>query len=390
MEPDYNYGAMAFPVYVSARSAGNICNLKCTFCDQNLPEKDEPDNEEMSDDVLEKFTRQYIEAQIHTGVCFYWKGGEPLLRGIDFYQKALRFQQIYSNGKKVTNTIFTNGSLIDSDWCNFFKKQDFLVNVYLDGPKHCHNKYRLKPDGTGNYDEVMFGISLLRKFGVRFNIHATIHEYNVQYPLEMYRFFKSQGFRNLYFHPLVGGQNNHIAEWSVPPLSYGSFLCEIFDDWVRHDVGRTYVSVFEDTLNTFCRKEITNCKFHQTCGHSGVVQYNGDIYSCDHFSNSDHLLGNMNEQTITGMMYGRKQLRFGQQKRTGLTMQCKKCNYLKLCNGGCPKDRIGNSANGERGHNILCLGYQKYFAHVSPAMTFMAEEIAGGGTPARVMSFFGA
>lgn len=388
MEKDYSYGAAVFPVHVMLRSAGAACNLDCTYCsllqEENKPSVFIP----MAEKELSIFTKQYIDAQIHATVSFYWKGGEPMLRGIEFYRKAIEYQQLYGKGRKITNTLFTNATLLDSEWCAFLKKNDFLIRVYLDGPQHCHDHYRCKSDGNSSFEETMFGISLLKKFGIRFTIITSLNDYNVQFPLEIYRFFKHQGLRYIKFEPVLELENNHITEWSLAPLSYGSFLCDIFDEWVRHDVGRQFISIFDDTLNVFCRNEPENCFFSTTCGHTAVADYEGSLYSCEKFLNEDYKLGNIHDQTITGLMYSRKQLRFGQLKKNTLTHQCKKCDYLRFCHGGCPKHRIANSISGEKGHNFFCIGYRHYFEHVTPAMTFMAEEIASGGSPARVMSFF--
>lgn len=381
-----NYHTITFPVYVMAKSAGDQCNLDCVYCKHLKSTKEEA--QEMNTQTLELFTRQYIDAQIHSAVRFYWIGGEPLIRGLSFYRDAIRLQQIYGAGKTITNTLQTNGILLDEEWCSFLKQYDFQINLSLDGPQHCHDHYRVKSDGSGSFNEVMHAIELLRQYGIRFNIKSTINNYNVQFPLEMYRFFRTNGLRHIQFVPHVSMQEGHLTEWSVPTMAYGDFLCTIFDEWVRHDVGNMFISIFENTLKIFCRKEAQNCMYAPTCGHTAMADSNGDIYACNYFYSPEFKLGNIEEATITGMMYGRKQLRFGQQKRSGLSIQCKKCNYLRFCNGGCLKDRIGNSQTGEKHHNIFCPAYQKFFAHVSPAMIFMAEEIAGGGNSSRVMSFF--
>lgn len=387
MDQFYNYGPVAFPVFIQTQSVGENCNMNCSYCTRTS-QKPNLGSQHMEIAVLEEFTKQYIDAQIHADVRFYWRGGEPLLRGLQFFEKAVYFQKLYREGKKTGNVIRTNGLLLDHEWCEFFKRNDFQVEIVIDGSRHCHDRYRRKKDGTGTYDEVMLAVSFLQKYKIRFTVIAYINDYNVHFPLEIYHFFKTQGFRNIHFEPLTGFQKGAYAEWSVSSASYGEFLCKIFDEWIRHDVGKVSVSIFEDTLRTFCKKEPANCMFAQTCGHFALTQFNGEVYACSHFNKMDYLLGNLQDQTITGMLYGRKQLRFGQSKRSALTVQCKKCEYLRLCNGGCPKDRIGNSNRGEKGHNILCLAYLRFFKHATPAMTFMAEEIAEGGSPARIMSFF--
>lgn len=380
-----SYNTITFPVYVMVRSAGSKCNLNCIYCKRD---QENEEAAEMNRQVLEKFTRQYIDAQIHSAVRFFWTGGEPLLCGLDFYKDALEMQQKMGAGRSITNAIQTNGVLLDDEWCRFLKENEFQLNVTLDGPRHCHDHYRLKPDGTGSFDDTMKGISLLRKYNIPFQIKATINDYNVQFPLELYRFYKDNGFRHVQFIPHISLTDNRLSEWSVQAYPYGNFLCSIFDEWIRNDVGQMFISIFENTLKVFCRKDTLNCMYAPTCGHAAMADSNGDIYTCNYFYRPEYKLGNINDQTITGMMYGRKQLRFGQQKRNTLSVQCKRCSYLRLCNGGCLKDRIGSSVTGEKHHNILCGGYQKFFSHASPAMIFMAEEIAGGRSSARVMSFF--
>ncbi|MGL4293985.1 MAG: anaerobic sulfatase maturase [Bacteroidales bacterium] len=381
-----SYNTITFPVYVMAKSAGSKCNLNCIYCSNKL--KDEDENVEMNKLVLEKFTKQYIDAQIHSGVKFIWTGGEPLMCGLDFYKDALEIQQRIGRGKRITNSMQTNAVLLDDDWCLFLKQHDFQVTVSLDGPRHCHDRYRINNNGNGSFDEVMRGIGLLRKYGIKFQVKTTINDYNVQYPLDMYHFFKENDLRTIQFLPHVSMKDGKLTSWSVPGVAYGSFLCAIFDEWVRNDVGKMYISIFENTLKVFCRKEPIACIYSPTCGHAALADSNGDIYACNYFYTNDHKLGNIDDQTITGMMYSRKQLRFGQQKRSGLSVQCKRCNYLRFCNGGCMKDRVGYSITGEKHHNILCPGYQMFFSHASPAMVFMAEEITAGGNSSRVMSFF--
>lgn len=382
-----SYNTIAFPVYVMTRSVNNRCNINCVYKQsQKIPKEEEQG--EMELDVLDMFTRQYIDAQIHSAVHFYWFGGEPLLRGIDFYRQALLFQKKYGANRTITNTIETNGTLIDENWCTFLKGNNFKVLMQLDGPRHCHNRYCVNLDGKDCFDEVMHGIDLLRKYGIPFQTKATIHDYNVQFPLEMYRFYKENGLRQLQFIPHYSTQNGHVTSWSVQPLSYGYFLCSIFDEWVRHDVGTMNISIFDNTLKIFCRKESSNCMYSPTCGHAAMADAKGNLYACQYFYQEDYKIGNIHDNTITGLMYSRKQMRFGQQKRNGLNSQCKKCSYLKFCNGGCLKDRVGSSSSGEKNHNIFCQAYQLFYKHVSPAMVYMAEEITAGRNSARVMSFF--
>lgn len=383
-----SYNTINFPVYVMARCAGSKCNLSCAYCKNTQSKVNEQTEPEMNRQTLERFIKQYIDAQIHAAVHFYWTGGEPLLCGVDFYEDALTLQKRLGEGKHITNTIETNATLLTDEWCAFLKSHDFKVTVLLDGPQHCHDKYKTYFDGRGSFDDTMKGIALLRKHGIRFQIKATIHNYNVDYPLEIYRFFKANNLRHIEFVPYVAPNHSPLAAYSVPAVAYGNFLCTIFDEWIRHDIGKMFISIFENTLKMYCQQESSDCIYAPTCGHNAMSDSSGNIYSCTHFYAPEHKIGNIQNGTITGMMYSRKQLRFGQQKRSSLSVQCKRCNYLRFCNGGCPKDRIGTSSNGEKHHNILCAGYQKFFGHASPAMIFMAEEISRGGSSARVMSYF--
>ena len=379
-----SFNNITFPVYIMTKSVGDNCNLNCTYCQS----KNKYIGESMSLETLEKFTKLYIEAQIHSSVNFFWIGGEPLLLGIDYYKKALEFQEKYGKGKKINNTIQTNGLLINKDWLNFFKENDFTVITTIDGPQFCHDHYRIDQSGKGTFNEVMDSFELIRNSEIKYSVKTTINDYNSKFPLEMYHFFKENKILNLNFQPHVSSIRGRVTEWSVSPLSYGNFLCAIFDEWVRRDVGKVNISIFDNTLKVFCRKETQNCVYSQTCGHIAMADVEGNIYTCNRFDADDFQLGNIRNNTITRMMYGRKQLKFGQQKRSNLTLQCKKCQFLKFCNGGCPKDRIGCSTNGEKKHNFLCAGYQKFYNHVSPAMTYMAGEIAEGGNISRVMTFF--
>ncbi|MDO5569911.1 MAG: anaerobic sulfatase maturase [Bacteroidales bacterium] len=386
MEYDNSYGSVAFPIYVTVKASGAQCNLNCEYC--SLRGYDEQSKNFMSVETLEKFTKQYIDAQIHSAVKFCWEGGEPLLRGIDFFKKAVEFQKKFGIGRKIFNDINTNGVLIDEDWSRFFKENDFNVKISIDGPRHCHDRNRIKKDGNGSFDDVMHGVNMLKRFGVRFSIISNVNEYNVFYPFEIYSFFKSESFRNIQFKPVFYKDNLKSSEYNEFASCYGNFLCTIFDEWVRNDIGKFKIVIFDETLNSFCRNESSSCIFAQTCGHKASAESNGDLYACNQFTNPEYFLGNMIDHSLTGLMYGRKQLKFGQMKKSNLTSQCKKCRYLKFCNGGCLKDRLGISSTGEKGHNIYCSGYYKFFDHVTPAMTFMAAEIASGKSPARIMTFF--
>lgn len=382
-----SYTPLNFPVYVTARCAGSACNLQCKFSKYDQEATDTCD-EPMSSETMQLFIKQYADAQIHASVNFMWAGGEPMLCGLDYFKEIVAMQRRIAPNRTITNTIRTNATLVDEAWCEFLKANGFRVEVLLDGPDYCHNHFRSMPDGGNPFELTMRGVRLLAKHEVPMLVLAAVNSYNVRFPLETYRFFKENRLRHVRFYPITGTKHSPVAECIVPSAAYGSFLCTIFDDWARNDVGRMHIEIFDNTFRVFCRQEGHLCFYAPTCGHYAMLDKNGDIYSCRHFFRPENRIGNIHESTLTGLMYGRKQLRFGQQKRAGLTLQCKRCPYLRYCNGGCLKERIATSMTGEKHHNVLCEGYRKFFEHVTPLMTFMAEEAFTHGDSARVMSFF--
>lgn len=381
------YNTIAFPLFVKARCVGSRCNLDCGIC-KEVKDGSAQKDETMSNELLEEFIFKYIDAQIHTGVHFEWQGGEPLLAGIPFFQQVLIYQEKYRKNRQITNTIISNGTLINDDWCHFFKRHQFTLIIRIDGPQNCHDYYRIRKDHQGSHRDTLRGIMYLQKHNIPFTTQVTIHDYNVNYPLEIYHFLKDHHLYHVDFIPHIHKKGGQLTAQSVPSLSWGNFLCEIFDEWVRKDVGKMHIKLFENTLNIFSHKEAVQCTYAPSCGHTAIIENDGKIYSCANVNSHEHLLGDIHEDTITGHMYGRKQLRFGQQKRSNLSLQCKKCAHLRLCNGGCLNHRVGISNTGERHHNILCLGYQRFYNHTSPAMVFMAEEIMNGGSASRIKSYF--
>lgn len=394
----------AKPLYVMLKPAGAHCNLACKYCyyleKNNLYQNSH--RHLMSDEMLEQFTREYIEAQTMPQVLFTWHGGEPLMRSIDFYKKALALQKKYSHGKQIDNVIQTNGTLLTDEWCEFFAKNHWLVGISIDGPQEYHDHYRVTPAGKPSWEKVMQGFSLLKKHRVEWNAMAVVNAYNAEHPLEFYHFFRDNGCQYLQFTPIVERLTEHedgrtlasladdreipLADASVTPQQWGNFLCTIFDDWVRHDVGKTFVEIFDCTLANWMGVLPGICAYSKECGHAGVMEHNGDVYSCDHFVFPEYKLGNIREQSLIDMLYGEKQQAFSRLKHTSLPRQCKECDMEFACHGECPKNRFEKDKYGEPGLNYLCQGYYQYYTHVSPYMDFMKRELLAQRPPANIMN----
>ena len=394
----------AKPLYVMLKPAGAHCNLACKYCyyleKNNLYQNSH--RHLMSDEMLEQFTREYIEAQTMPQVLFTWHGGEPLMRSIDFYKKALELQKKYAHGKQIDNVIQTNGTLLTDEWCEFFAKNHWLVGISIDGPQEYHDHYRVTPDGKPSWEKVMQGIQLLKKHRVEWNAMAVVNAYNAEHPLEFYHFFRDNGCQYLQFTPIVERLTEHedgrtlasladdreipLADASVTPQQWGNFLCTIFDDWVRHDVGKTFVEIFDCTLANWMGVLPGICAYSKECGHAGVMEHNGDVYSCDHFVFPEYKLGNIREQSLIDMLYGEKQQAFSRLKHTSLPRQCKECDMEFACHGECPKNRFEKDKYGESGLNYLCQGYYQYYSHVAPYMDFMKRELLAQRPPANIMN----
>ena len=394
----------AKPLYVMLKPAGAHCNLACKYCyyleKNNLYQNSH--RHLMSDEMLEQFTREYIEAQTMPQVLFTWHGGEPLMRSIDFYKKALALQKKYAHGKQIDNVIQTNGTLLTDEWCEFFAQNHWLVGISIDGPQEYHDHYRVTPAGKPSWEKVMQGISLLKKHRVEWNAMAVVNAYNAEHPLEFYHFFRDNGCQYLQFTPIVERLTEHedgrtlasladdreipLADASVTPQQWGNFLCTIFDDWVRHDVGKTFVEIFDCTLANWMGVLPGICAYSKECGHAGVMEHNGDVYSCDHFVFPEYKLGNIREQSLIDMLYGEKQQAFSRLKHTSLPRQCKECDMEFACHGECPKNRFEKDKYGELGLNYLCQGYYQYYSHVAPYMDFMKRELLAQRPPANIMN----
>ena len=395
----------ARPVYVMAKPAGALCNLACRYCYYTEKSKlYSPSRKHiMSDDVLEAYIRQYIEMQPGPSVLFVWHGGETLMRPISFYQKALELQQKYAKGRQVDNAFQTNGTLITGQWAKFFKDNNMLVGVSIDGPQEFHDEYRKSRSGRPSWREVMRGIDVLNRYGVEWNAMAVVNDFNGDYPLDFYHFFKEIGCHYIQFTPVVERCYKHpdgrhlaspvdgaiatLADFSVGPEQWGEFLCVLFDEWVRNDVGEYFVQLFDSTLACWMGVDPSLCAMAETCGHAGVIEFNGDVYACDHFVFPEYKLGNIMETPLATMMYHPSQIAFGQQKRDLLTCQCRECDYLFACHGECPRNRFATSRSGESGHNYLCAGYHRFFQHVAPYMDFMKYQLQHEQAPAQVMQW---
>ena len=393
----------AKPLYVMLKPAGAHCNLACKYCYYLEKNKLYPTAQRhlMSDEMLEQFTREYIEAQTMNQVLFTWHGGEPLLRSIDFYRKALSLQQKYAGGRRIDNVIQTNGTLLTDEWCEFFAQNHWLVGISIDGPQPDHDHYRLTAAGKTSWKKVMQGIKLLKKHGVEWNAMAVVNAYNANHPLEFYRFFKENGCQFLQFTPIVERLTRHedgrtlasladkneisLSEASVVPEQWGYFLCAIFDEWVRKDVGKIFVEIFDCTLANWMGISPGICAYSKECGHAGVMEHNGDVYSCDHFVFPEYKLGNIRDHSLIDMLYGEQQQEFSRLKHSSLPRQCKECDMEFACHGECPKNRFMKDKYGDSGLNYLCPGYYHYYQNVAPYMDYMKQELMAQRPPSNIM-----
>jgi uncharacterized protein len=356
-----------FQVFI--KPAGARCNLGCHYCYYLGKKELYPSGNEwrMSDSNLEKCIIQHFIAAHGDTVNFSWHGGEPLLAGIDFYKKAVALQKKYKPaGSAFNNGIQTNGTLITDEWCRFLASEKFAVGISLDGPAELHNRFRKTPAGDSSFHNVLRGISLLVKHGIMPEILCVVNSENVKYPLEVYSFFKKLGARFITFLPLVEKlPGDGVSDRTVPADAFGSFLATVFYEWVEKDIGEVKIQIFEEALRTAFNQEHTLCIFKETCGGVPVLEQNGDFYSCDHFVNSEHMIGNISDRSIDEMLRSEKQLSFGKLK-ANLPEYCKSCEVLQMCNGECPKNRFINAPDGTPGLNYLCAGYKYFFTRCMP------------------------
>jgi uncharacterized protein len=402
--------------HVLAKPTGAICNLDCKYCYFLSKEVLYPGSEfRMSEDLLEKYIRQLLAAHQTPEVTIAWQGGEPTLMGLEFFERGVALVERYRKaGQCVEHTIQTNGTKLDDGWCAFFKKHNFLVGLSVDGPRELHDAYRVDKGGQGTYERVMGGWDCLRKHGVEFNILCTVHATNVAHPLKVYRFFRDElKARYLQFIPIVERVNadllplanlgwgergpmsrplyvqggDQVTHRSVGADQFGRFLAEIFDEWVRRDVGNVYVQMFDTTLGAHVGM-YSVCVFAPTCGDAVALEHNGDLYSCDHFVEPDYKLGNIQQNSLGELVASERQRKFGRDKRDTLPKYCRDCDVRFACNGGCPKDRFIQTPDGEPGLNYLCEGYKRFFQHVDRPMRIMANLLQRDLAPAEIMALY--
>ena len=385
---------LAFNVMTKPRGA--ICNLDCAYCYFLAKERLYPDSPfRMNDALLADYTRQYIEAQSQIPeVTFAWQGGEPTLMGLDFFRRAVELQKQFAKpGTMIHNALQTNATMLDDAWCEFFHAENFLLGVSLDGPRELHDAYRVDKGGAPTFDRVMRGIELLKKYHVEFNILATVHAANAPHPLDVYRFFRDEvGTQFIQFIPIVERANetgfqegNAVTPRSVTGKQYGDFLGAIFDEWVRRDVGRVFVQVFDVALGVWLGQPASLCIFAETCGSALALEHNGDLFACDHFVEPRYKLGNLAHDKLIALVGSEAQRRFGLDKRDTLPRYCRECAVRFICNGGCPKDRLLTTLDGEPGLNYLCEGFKTFFTHIDQPMKTMASLIQQQRPPADIM-----
>lgn len=395
------------PFHVMAKVTGPLCNLACSYCFYLEKDLLYPGEKQwqMPLEVLESFIRQRIASEPSQSVQFAWQGGEPTILEVAYFEKVIELEQRYAGGKTIENALQTNGTLLDDEWCAFLARNRFLVGISIDGPRTLHDTYRRDKGGHGSFDQTVRGLDLLKKHKVDFNTLTVVNRRNAEYPLDVYKFLRDAGSRFMQFIPLVerakdrpanpplserppmAGSQATGTESSVTGLQFGEFLCTIFDEWVRHDVGEVFVQIFDVALESWIGMPQSLCVYRETCGDALVVEHNGDLYACDHFVEPEYLLGNMRDERLDVLASSASQQAFGRNKLLGLPGYCHACAVRFACNGECPKNRFVNTPDGESGLNYLCEGYKKFFHHIDPAMRFMAEELRNARAPAGVMQW---
>ena len=390
-----------------AKPTGPICNLDCTYCFYLEKENLYPGKHgwAMNPEVLESYIRQYIHAQAAPVITFAWQGGEPTLLGVDFFRNVVALEKKYADGRRIQNAFQTNGVLLNDAWAGFFAEHGFLVGISIDGPRELHDFYRVNKGGEPTFDAVMAGIGYLKKHGVEFNTLTVVNRMNSSHPLEVYWFLRDAGSGYMQFIPIVERMaaapgpegltlispswksTAEVTEWSVQPLQFGKFLCAIFDEWVRRDVGSSFVQIFDVALESWFGMPQGLCVFRATCGAALAVEHNGDLYSCDHFVYPENKLGNIMEAPLESLVGSAQQRRFGVAKRNTLPRYCRECEVRFACNGECPKHRFVQAPDGEPGLNYLCAGYKLFFNHIDPYMQFMVGELQNDRAPANVMTW---
>jgi serine-type anaerobic sulfatase-maturating enzyme len=403
--------------HLLAKPTGAVCNLDCSYCFFLSKEMLYPGSRfRMADDLLEQYVKQLIEA--HAGVpevAIAWQGGEPTLMGVDFFRRSVELAKVYLQpGQRATYTIQTNGTLLDEEWAAFFKDNDFLVGISIDGPRELHDTYRVNKGGKGSFDQVMHGLSFLNGAGVEWNALTTVHAANGDRGREVYRFLRDEcGARFIQFIPIIErvaeAAEDGTVPWeswrdrplyvqegevvtgrSVSPAQYGRFLVDVFEEWVRRDVGEVYVQMFDVTLANWVGEPPGLCVHSETCGLALALEHTGDLYSCDHFVEPRYLLGNIKERHMLELVSSPQQTQFGLDKRDTLPQYCLDCDVRFACHGGCPKDRFIRTPYGEPGLNYLCAGFKEFFHHVDGPMRVMGELLSRNRAPAEIMERYAA
>ncbi len=396
--------------HVMCKPIGPRCNLDCKYCfyTEKTALFEHGEDYRMSKEVLEAYIRKYIESQKVPEVNFAWQGGEPTLMGLDFFRRVVALQKRFSRGKQISNSLQTNGILLDDKWCEFLARENFLVGLSIDGNRHIHDLYRVDRRSAGSFDKVMDTIKRLQDWGVEYNTLSSVTRESARDPLGVYEFLKSTGTKYMQFIPIVeremderahsiglklaeppdlsaGGENVPVTPWSVRAEDYGSFLSKIFEEWVHRDVGRIFVQIFDVALGAWMGANPSLCIFSKKCGSAVAMEHNGDVYSCDHFVYPDHLLGNIETDSVEDIMSNPRVRRLGNQKWDALPKFCRECNVLFACHGGCPKNRFIRTPNGEPSLNYLCPGYKIFFNFIDPYMQMMANLLKRGRPAAEVM-----
>ena len=400
------------PFSIMTKPVGPICNLDCTYCYYLEKEKLFGDSEKfrMSNAMLDKYVREYIQSQSAPEITFTWQGGEPTLLGIDFFRRAVDLQEQYGDGRPIHNSLQTNGTLLNDEWAEFFAEKGFLIGLSVDGPADLHDVYRVDKRQKPTFDRVMRGLEFLKKHGAAFNTLTVVNRKNSKKPLKVYRFLKEIGSDFIQFIPLVerkpdasarkwgldlaappdleeeNGEHSPVTAWSVGSIAYGDFLIAVFDEWVRNDVGKVFVQIFDVALNNWMGRGSPLCVFAEKCGRALVMEHNGDVYSCDHYVYPKYKLGNLAEQTLGSMVDAPEQIKFGEDKASTLPKYCRDCEVRFACNGECPKHRFMHTPSGEPGLNYLCGGYKKFFNHIDPYMGAMCRLLNEQRAPADVMT----
>lgn len=377
-----------------SKPTGSICNIKCDYCYYLEKEKIHDNSSLVMDDkTLDNYVRKYIESQNVDIVDFIWQGGEPTLAGVDFYKKAIYFQKKYSKGKKINNYFQTNGVLIDESWARFFKENDILVGISIDGDAFFNDTYRRTNSGKGVLDKILSAVELFKNNQVEFNTLTVVNAKNVNEPLKVYNFLKSIGSNYMQFIPLVEREksikdngelylvdpdftgDSEVTDWSLKPEDFGIFLNSIFDEWFMKDIGKIFVMNFEETMSKKYNLNSSSCIISEYCGANLVVEKNGEVYSCDHFVFPEYKLGNINDSELNSLVNSEKQLSFSKRKKSNMAVECQTCNYLNLCNGGCQKHRFLTAKNGIKNKNYFCASYKEYHHHCLPRMEYLLSKL---------------